>query len=139
MDIQLLKLPHLWKVAVTTAVWHRCNIPSYFLPNFSFLDSPQLQLSSVPTCSYFLYFSFLSSHHLLFLNPNLLQSAFLFFPEQLHWDLSGKFYTIIKCFSYLSSALVPIYTTFCLFGSFVNAPLSLMLQCKDDSPVSLTN
>jgi hypothetical protein len=23
MDIQLLKLPHLWKVAVTTAVWHR--------------------------------------------------------------------------------------------------------------------
>jgi hypothetical protein len=23
MDIQLVKLPHIWKVAVATAIWHR--------------------------------------------------------------------------------------------------------------------
>jgi hypothetical protein len=24
-DIQLVKLPHFWKVAVTLAIWHRCS------------------------------------------------------------------------------------------------------------------
>jgi hypothetical protein len=34
-DIQLLKLPHIWKVAVTTAIWHRwlhCPFPAPGFP-----------------------------------------------------------------------------------------------------------